>query len=78
MKLHDVLDLEPEAAVDVDTNRAICDGTMFVVVVGDVNDKDKSFGNLFQCRLCKRDDLGFDNSKIVDLTPTMRLVAVVR
>jgi hypothetical protein len=72
MKLHDVLNLEPEAAVHVDKKGVRCNGMTFEVVVGDVNDKDPSFVNLLQCRVCKRDDLEFHNGKVADLTPIMR------
>jgi len=69
MKLDDVLKLRPEAAVHVTKSFLGCNGTTFDVVVGDVNNKDASFGNLLQCRDCKRDDLEFHNGKIVDLSP---------
>jgi hypothetical protein len=75
MKQHEILKLRPEAASHVDKNGVRCNGTTFVVRIGDVgevNDKSRSFPNQFECLLCKRGDLEFHNDKIADLTPAMR------
>lgn len=70
MKLHDVLNLEPEAAVHVDNKGVRCNGTMFIVAVGDVgevNDNNRSLSHLYECPACKRYDLEVHNGKIADL-----------
>ena len=71
MKLKDGVELEPAASAHVDKLGQVCLGRDFVVVVGDVNTRDESFPNLFECQTCKR-AVSIINGKVFDPNPPKR------